>query len=72
LRDGSKVRLHELRCRDRELLKAFFAGCSPESIRYRFLSSIKSLSDGLLDYLADGDGLRHVALICTQGEGTTT
>ena len=69
LRDGSRVRLHELRCRDRELLKAFFAGCSPESIRYRFLSSIKGPSDSLLDYLADADGSQHFALIVTQGQG---
>ena len=69
LRDGSKVRLHELRSRDRERLKGFFAGCSPEAIRYRFLSSIKGPSDSLLDYLADADGSHHFALIATHGQG---
>jgi GNAT superfamily N-acetyltransferase len=69
LREGSKVRLHELRSPHRELLKAFFAGCSSEAIRYRFLSSIKGPSDSLLDYLADADGSHHFALIVTQGQG---
>src|SRR4030095_10794544 len=45
LRDDSKVRLQELRSLDRQLLKAFFAGCSREALRYRFLSSIKGPSD---------------------------
>ena len=69
LRDGCKVRLQELRSRDRELLKEFFARCSPEAIRYRFLCSIKGPSDSLLDYLADADGSHHVALIVKQGQG---
>ena len=69
LRDGWELRLRELRFEDRELLKAFFDRCSPESIRYRFLSPIKSLSDALLDFLADSDGLRHVALILTRRVG---
>lgn len=68
LRDGSRLRLNELRSRDRELLKAFFAGCSPEAIRYRFLCSIKCPSDSLLAYLADADGSHHFALIVTQGQ----
>lgn len=69
LRDGSKLWLHQLHSGDREKLKAFFARCSPEAIRYRFMSSIKAVSDSLLDYLADPDGSRHVALIAAQGEG---
>jgi len=67
LRDGSKARLHELRSRDREPMKAFFASCSPNAIRYRFLASIRGPSDSLLDYLADADGLYHFALVVTQG-----
>ena len=55
--------------RDRELLRAFFASCSPEAMRYRFLSSIKAPSDKLLDYLADVDGSHHFALMVIQGEG---
>jgi acetyltransferase len=69
LRDGWKLRLRELRPEDRNLLRAFFESCSPESIRRRFLSSIRWFSEGLLDYLVNGDGHQHVALILTQGEG---
>jgi GNAT superfamily N-acetyltransferase len=69
LLDDSNIRLHELRSRDREKLRTFFAGCSPESIRYRFLSSIKAPSDSLLDYLADADGSHHFALVVVQGQG---
>jgi len=69
LLDGSKLQLRRLDSRDREGLKAFFARCSREAIRYRFMSSIKGLSDSLLDYLANPDGSRHVALIAAQGEG---
>lgn len=69
LGDAFKLRLRELRIADRERLKAFFSRCSPEAIRYRFMSSIKAPSDSLLDYLADADGSNHVALIVTQGQG---
>jgi len=50
-------------------LKEFFYRCSPESIRRRFFGSIKLLSDGLLNYLSDGDGVRHAALIITERKG---
>lgn len=66
LDDGSLLRLRELRPRDRERLKSFFARCTPQAIRYRFHSPIKSVSGSLLDYLANSDGSRHVALIVTR------
>jgi ribosomal protein S18 acetylase RimI-like enzyme len=69
LRDSSKLRLRQLHRGNREKLKAFFSRCSPEAIRCRFMSSIKALSDSLLDYLADPDESRHVALILSQQEG---
>ena len=69
LRDSSKLRLRDLHRGNREKLKAFFSACSPEAIRSRFMSSIKVLSDSLLDYLANPDGSRHVALILAQQEG---
>src|SRR5262245_53755150 len=68
LRDGSELRLRELRSDDRERLQTFFARCSPDSVRYRFLSSIAAFSDALLDHLTATDGFRHVALVVTQGE----
>ena len=69
LRDSSTVWLRELRGGNREKLRSFFSGCSSEAIRYRFMGSIKVLSDSLLDYLAGTDGSRHVALIATQKDG---
>jgi len=69
LRDGVNVRLHASPIRDRQLLRAFFASCSPEAIRCRFLSSIKALSDSLLDHLANAGGCGHFALFATQGQG---
>jgi len=69
LGDASMLRLRELRTDDRERLRAFFARCSEEALRYRFMSSIKAPSDSLLNYLTDIDGYRHVALVLTQGFG---
>ena len=69
LQERSTIRLRELHRDNREKLKAFFSRCSPEAIRYRFMSSIKALSDSLLDYLSNPDGSRHVALILAQQEG---
>jgi len=68
-RDGSMLRLRELRIADRERLRAFFASCSEEALRYRFMSSIRAPSDSLLNYLSNVDGCRHVALIVTRGCG---
>ncbi|HWQ32006.1 MAG TPA: GNAT family N-acetyltransferase [Blastocatellia bacterium] len=62
-------RLRELRHDDREGLKDLFARCSPESIRYRFLSPVRELSDSMLDQLTSVDGAGRVALVVTQGEG---
>lgn len=67
LRDGFSLQLRHLRKVDREQMKAFFARCSTEAIRFRFLSSIKAPSDSLLKYLVEVDGLRHVALIVSHG-----
>src|SRR5262249_36133922 len=41
----------------------------PGAIRFRFMCSIKVPSDSLLNYLAEADGTRHVALIVTQQLG---
>ena len=69
LRDGSELWLRQLRATDRERLQAFFDSCSPEARRYRFLSPIKSITDGLLDSLVNVDGRQHVALILTRRLG---
>ena len=71
LRDGLMLRLRSLRIVDRERLRAFFARCSEEAIRYRFMSSIKAPSDSLLDYLSNVDGFQQVALVVTRGLGAS-
>jgi acyl-CoA synthetase (NDP forming)/GNAT superfamily N-acetyltransferase len=69
LRDGAVLRLRALRAADREGLVALFSRCSPETIRYRFLRMITELSGPMLDTLASADGVGHIALVVTQGEG---
>ena len=69
LRDGAVLRMRALRQTDREALIALFDRCSPETRRYRFLRMITSLPDALLDQLVAVDGVHHVALVITQGEG---
>jgi hypothetical protein len=69
--DGAELRLRELVRADRERLKTFFARCSFKAIRYRFLSSVKGLSNVLLDSLVDTDASRHVALVATLMKGAT-
>ncbi|HZS07926.1 MAG TPA: GNAT family N-acetyltransferase [Blastocatellia bacterium] len=68
LRDGAMLRLRALRPDDREKLKGLFGHCSPESIRFRFLHPVKSLTDAALNQLVDVDGAHNVALVVTQGE----
>jgi GNAT superfamily N-acetyltransferase len=69
LRDGTTVRLRSLRHSDKGKLIALFRRCSPESIRYRFLSTIKSLPKEMLERLLTVDGAKQVALVVVQGEG---
>jgi len=45
LRDGAMLRFRALGPSDRDALKALLSRCSPDSIRYRFLHSIKSLPE---------------------------
>jgi acetyl coenzyme A synthetase (ADP forming)-like protein len=68
LRDGAVLRLRALKQSDREGLVALFNRCSPETIRYRFLRMITELTGSMLDTLVAVDGVRHVALVITQGE----
>jgi acetyl coenzyme A synthetase (ADP forming)-like protein len=70
LRDGAVLRMRSLRQTDREALIALFDRCSPETRRYRFLRMINSLPESLLDKLVSTDGVQHVALVITQGEGS--
>lgn len=65
LRDGSKIELKPLHPGDIASLQALLARCSPESLRFRFLHGVKALSDSTLNYLADVDGAKRVALVAT-------
>jgi len=69
LRDGAMLRFRALRPGGRGALKALLSRCSPGSIRYRFLRSIKSLPEKTLDQLAQVDGSRVVTLVVIHGAG---
>lgn len=68
LRDGALLRVRALRTDDRDKLKALYDRCSPETLRYRFLYSIKTLSESMLDRLINVDGSKNLALVVTLGE----
>lgn len=70
LRDGSKIELKPLQPGDIASLQALLARCSPESLRFRFLHGVKALSESTLNYLADVDGAKRVALVATLYEAT--
>ncbi len=67
LRDGAMLRLRALRPGDHAALKDLLSRCSPETIRYRFLHSIKTLTEKTFGYLAEVDSSRDVALVMIQG-----
>src|SRR5215831_9988377 len=67
LRDGAMLRFRALRPGDRGALKDLLSRCSPGSIRYRFLHSIKSLPEMTQDQLAQVEGSRVVTLVVIQG-----
>ena len=69
LRDGAMLRFRALRPGDRGALKDLLSRCSPDSIRYRFLHSIKALPEKTFDQLAQVEGSRVVTLAVIQGEG---
>ncbi len=68
LRDGAMLRLRALQPGDRRGLEDLLSRCSRESLRYRFLHSIKELPEKALDQLVSVDGSRHVALVVIRGE----
>jgi len=70
LRDGAMLRFRALRPGDRDALKALLSRCSPGSIRYRFLHSIRTLPEKTLDQMAQVEGSRVVTLVVIQGAGS--
>jgi len=69
LRDGAMLRFRALRPDDRGALKDLLSRCSPDSIRYRFLHSIRSLPEKTFDQIAHVDGSRVVTLVVVHGAG---
>src|SRR5215813_2097128 len=69
LRDGAMLRFRALRPSDRDALNALLSRCSPGSIRYRFLHSIRTLPEKTLDQIAQVEGSRVVTLVVIQGAG---
>ncbi len=65
LADGGTAHLRPIRAGDAELLRAFYARLSPESIYYRFFSPRPRLSDREIEYFTRVDYIDRVALIAT-------
>lgn len=62
LRDGGRLLVRSLRPSDRDEIAAGYELLSPASRRLRFFLAPDHLSERLLDYLTDVDGVNRVAL----------
>jgi GNAT superfamily N-acetyltransferase len=72
LRDGSQVRLRQIRSSDRELLLRGFEHLSPKSRYRRFLTPMPELSEETVRYLVNVDHHDHEAIVAVDaksGEG---
>ncbi|MFF5261074.1 GNAT family N-acetyltransferase [Actinomadura viridis] len=67
LTDGGTAHLRPIRSEDADLLRAFYARLSPESIYYRFFSPRPRLSDREIEHFTNVDHDRRAALIATIG-----
>ncbi|MEU5882201.1 GNAT family N-acetyltransferase [Spirillospora sp. NPDC047279] len=65
LTDGGTAHLRPVRSDDAELLRAFYARLSPESIYYRFFSPRPQLTEREIEHFTTVDYDRRVALIAT-------
>lgn len=65
LADGTKVTLRLIRPDDAEPLRQGFSRLSPTSRYRRFLSGISELSDDMVRYFTEVDGVDHVAVVAT-------
>lgn len=71
LRDGSVVQIRPIRPDDGEQLAAFHARLSPETIAYRYFSSVPVLAPALVEHLTHVDYERRMALVATTGQGAS-
>ena len=69
LRDGSRVRIRQVRRTDRDLLVRGFERLSPESRYRRFLTPMHELDERTLRYLTDLDHRDHEAMIALDESG---
>ncbi|WP_139245743.1 GNAT family N-acetyltransferase [Geodermatophilus amargosae] len=66
LGDGTPAMIWPLLHTDGEALRQAYAELSPASRRFRFLTDLPELSDGMLRILVDAvDGVDHVAVVLT-------
>ena len=65
LDDGTKVTLRLIKPDDAEPLRLGFSRLSPTSRYRRFLSGMSELSDEMVRYLTEVDGVDHVAVVAT-------
>ena len=65
LADGTKVTLRLIRPEDGEALRKGFSRLSPTSRYRRFLSGISELSDDMVRYFTQVDGVNHLAMVAT-------
>ncbi|HYU14694.1 MAG TPA: GNAT family N-acetyltransferase, partial [Candidatus Acidoferrum sp.] len=63
LRDGESILVRAIRPADKPLLLDLFRRLSPRSVRFRFMSARRGLSDEELVYLTEVDFAKHVALV---------
>ena len=65
LADGTKVTLRLIQPDDGAALRKAFSRLSPTSRYRRFLSGMSELSDEMVRYLTEVDGVNHVAVVAT-------
>ena len=65
LADGTKITLRLIRPEDGEALRKGFSRLSPTSRYRRFLSGISELSDDMVRYFTEVDGVNHLAMVAT-------
>jgi len=66
LADGTVVLIRPIRPEDAALIREGFERLSPESRYRRFFGAIPHLTDEVLEYLTNVDGVTHVAFVASQ------
>jgi ribosomal protein S18 acetylase RimI-like enzyme len=69
LKDGRSVRVRWIRPTDGDLLREGFTRLSTESRLMRFFAPLHALSDDMIRYLTEVDGMNHAALIAVSPSG---